>query len=158
MLVAAACGSKDAASASGSGAGAATTWKVAGADVPFTVVPRTVELPTGFPQKIGDAIDSTSLATMEHAHDGVRLYYAGAWDGEDPKKITGYVVRFGADPVPDLTKAWGPPTSNVTSGDHIMVGTESNACWDNAKANVRACVQKLRDKTFFDLETRAMTK
>jgi hypothetical protein len=133
------------------GGAKADTWKVAGVDVPVALVPKTVDFPTtGFNQKLGDKIDTAMLAAMEHAAPGVRLYYNGY------PNVEAYVVRFESDPIPDLTKAWGAPASNDTSGPGVMIGTEQRPCWDNPAKKVRACVEKLRDKTFFDLVTAPM--
>jgi hypothetical protein len=124
-------------------------WTIGGVELPASVVPPTVDFPTVFPTKIGDTMVDSTL-TLERSQPGVRLFY----EGEDPanaRKVTGWVIRFERDPVPDLTKKWGAPTPGPTSGPGISTSTERNDCWEAPARHVKACVVKLREKTFLDL-------
>ncbi len=115
---------------------------IAGVELPSSVVPNTVDFPAVFPTKIGGTTVDSDLYDLEKKQPGVRLVYRG---GESPnhRTVTGYVVLFTSDPVPDLTKRWGSPTAGPTSGPGISTDTES--------------VIKLRPKTRWDLTFSPMT-
>jgi hypothetical protein len=123
------------------------TWSVAGADVPTTVVPKSVEQPAVFPSKLGEklTLKESEQYDFEYKYDsslGIRLQYWGASSTEDPTVANELQVLFKRDPLADLTKQWGPPKSNDTSRDatRTVDTAKSNACWENEAKNVRACL------------------
>lgn len=128
----------------------AEAWTIAGVALPASVVPPTVDFPTAFPTQIGGTMVDSTLYELEKSQPGVRLFYMGD-EPPNHRKVIGFDIRFEKDPVPDLTKKWGPPTHGPTSGPGISTDTESNECWQAPARKVKACVVKLTPKTFYDL-------